>query len=89
MRRGFPFDTWYARMTMSPQSSPCAPAAGESAVASKPAISESARSSRHMSSSAPWHSSGGARGCTFAKPGRRASASDDFGLYFMVQEPSG
>ena len=32
---------------------------------------------------------GGASGWTFAKPARRASASEDFGLYFMVHEPSG
>ena len=89
LRRGFPFDSWYARITMSPQSSPCAPAAGDRAVASRPAISESARSRFHMSSSAPWHSSAGASGWTFAKPGSRASASEDFGLYFIVQEPSG
>ena len=61
-----------------------------SVVASKPAISERARSSSYMSSSAPWRMLGrGAAGGAPAKPGRRASASLDFGLYFMVQEPSG
>ena len=88
-RRGLPRAWWYARIIMRPVSSPCAPAAGESVVAVNPAISESARSSWNMSSSAPWHSSAGSSGCAFAKPASRASASLDFGLYFIVHEPSG
>ena len=28
-------------------------------------------------------------GCTLAKPGSEAPASADFGLYFIVHEPSG
>ena len=74
---------------MRPQSSPCAPAAGDMTEAGKPAISERARSSFQMSSSAPWLIEPGSSGWAPEKPGRRARASLDFGLYFMVQEPSG
>ncbi len=74
---------------MSPASSPWAPAAGDMTVEGKPAISERARSSLKISSSAPWLMDDGRSGWAPAKPGRRASASLDFGLYFIVQEPRG
>ena len=43
----------------------------------------------HSIWSIPWHDSSLCKGCRFAIPGRAASRSCRFGLYFIVQEPSG
>jgi len=87
--RGLPWARCQARTIIRPVSAPWAPAAGCRGQAANPETSESIRSSRYISSSAPWTRSSGSSGCTQAKPGRRAAASADFGLYFIVQEPSG
>ena len=74
---------------MMPASSPCAPAAGWSVTRSMPLISASSRSSAWNSASRPCTCSAGESGCAAAKPGRRATRSFSFGLYFIVHEPSG
>ena len=54
-----------------------------------PEISASACSSRQQSSSMPCAVATGWSGWIRAKPGSRATDSLIFGLYFIVQEPSG
>ena len=78
-----------ARIKSSPVSSPAAPAAGCRVAAAIPVISQRISSSSTMSPSQPWASEAGAAGWTPARPGRPATVSHTFGLYFMVQEPSG
>ncbi len=77
-------------MISTPVSSPCAPAAGCSVTAAKPAISASISCSSKISCSAPWTvSSGSCSGWMAAKPGSRAATSLTLGLYFIVHDPSG
>ena len=76
-------------MIRTPVSSPCAPAAGWSVTAAKPAISASSSCSLYISAIAPCVLASGWSGCRAAKPGSRAATSFTFGLYFMVHEPSG
>ena len=88
-RRGSLRASWWARMISSPVSSPWAPAAGWKVAAASPVSSHRACSRRASSSSAPCTCSAGWAGCSRANPGRAAAVSATFGLYFMVQEPSG
>jgi len=69
--------------------SPWAPAAGWSETSWKPVIFASRRSSRQVISREPWTVASGWYGWTWAAPGRRASSSETFGLYFIVHDPSG
>ena len=78
-----------ARITSSPASSPCAPAAGARQQTSMPVISHTMVCRRSYISHTPPSVSESCRGCAFSKPGKRASTSLRLGLYFMVQEPSG
>ncbi len=87
--RGFPDLAWCARMISSPVSSPQAPAGGCSVARAIPVISQSARSRRHSSSSAPWVVESGWSGWSRWNPGSCAMASAIFGLYFIEHEPSG
>ncbi len=80
---------WYARINNNPVSSPAAPAAGCSVAAAIPVTSHNASSSSTKICNQPWLNEGGAPGCTPAKPGRPATVSQIFGLYFMVHEPNG
>ncbi len=52
-----------------------------------PVTSHSASSSSTSSSSQPWVQLAGAAGMDVGSPGRAATASQIFGLYFMVHEP--
>ena len=70
-------------------SSPQAPAGGCRVARAIPVISQSARSSRHMSSRVPWTVRSGCAGWIRANPGACASTSATFGLYFIEHEPSG
>ena len=88
-RRGSLRASWWARMISSPVSSPWAPAAGWKVAAASPVSSHRACSRRASSSSAPCTCSAGWAGCSRANPGRAAAVSATFGLYFMVQDPSG
>ena len=54
-----------------------------------PETSARSRASSSISLSAPWEALSGVSGCRRAKPASRAMSSLIFGLYFMVQEPSG
>ena len=72
-----------------PQSSPWAPAAGDSATAGMPVRTLSQWASRSMSSSAPWTVDKGCSGWISAKPGSRAVFSLSLGLCFMLHEPKG
>ncbi len=54
-----------------------------------PETSARSRASSCMTWSAPCAAAAGVSGCSRAKPGRRAMSSLIFGLYFIVQEPSG
>ena len=77
-----------------PVNSPWAPAMGWRLTWRMPAIPASNRSSSKISSNAPWHKGhmAGAEarwGCSARNPGCAATASAIFGLYFMVQDPSG
>ncbi len=72
-----------------PQSSPCAPALGESATAGKPVSVFSQWARLSISARAPCTVETGCSGWMSAKPGRRASFSFRRGLCFMVHEPSG
>ena len=54
-----------------------------------PVISHRVSSSSTRSASQPWVSDAGAAGWTPARPGRPATVSHTFGLYFMVHDPSG
>ena len=76
-------------MNRRPVISPHAPAGGCSVARAIPVISQSARSSLQRSSSAPWVVESGCSGWSRWKPGRAAIVSATFGLYFIVQEPSG
>ena len=87
--RRSPRERCQARIMSTPANSPCAPAAGCSETWSMPEISARSRASSHMSWSAPWLAASGASGCSRAKPGSRAMSSLIFGLYFIVQDPSG
>ena len=74
---------------MMPQSSPCAPAAGDSATAGIPVSVLSQCASVSISSSAPCTVDSGCSGWISAKPGSRAIFSLSRGLCFIVHEPSG
>ena len=74
---------------MMPHSSPCAPAAGDSAIAGIPVRVFSQCANVSISSSAPCTLASGCSGCRSAKPGSRASFSLSRGLCFIVHEPSG
>ena len=76
-------------MRSRPVNSPAAPAAGCSVAAAMPVISQRVSSNSTSTSSQPWMIEGGEPGWTSAKPGMTAAASQDFGLYFMVHDPSG
>ncbi len=76
-------------MISTPVSSPCAPAAGCSVTAAKPAISASISCRLWISAIAPWTLSAAWSGWMAAKPGSRAATSFTLGLYFIVHEPSG
>ena len=81
-------------ISMQPVSSPCAPAMGCMVTWENPSSSASMRSVSYSTISAPWTStpprrSWGRSGCRSANPARRTTFSWNFGLYFMVQEPSG
>ena len=79
-----------ARRTISmPASSPCAPAAGARLTADSPVIAASSCWRSSSRRSVPCVSAAGASGCRSANPGSVASWSSTFGLYFIVQEPSG
>ena len=66
--------------------SPCAPAQGSNVMSSMPVISV-----RYSFASASACAQPGAScvGCASVKPGSAAMASFTFGLYFIVQLPSG
>ena len=76
-------------MDIMPQSSPCAPAPGDSATAGMPVSIFSQCASWSISSSAPCTVESGCSGWMSAKPGSRASFSLRRGLCFIVHEPSG
>ena len=65
------------------------PAAGWNVALAIPVISQSARSSRHRSSRAPWAVCSGWSGWSRRKPGSEAAVSATFGLYFIEHDPSG
>ena len=87
--RSDPFDSCHALMSSSPVSSPAAPAAGWRVAACMPVISQSTSSVSTNRRSQPWMSGGGAAGWTSANPGWPATVSQNFGLYFIVHDPSG
>ena len=87
--RSSPLAAMAALIAIMPQSSPCAPAFGESATASMPVSSSSQWESACISSSAPGTVESGCIGWMSPKPGSRAMRSLRRGLCFMVQEPSG
>ena len=66
-----------------------APAAGWNVTASMPNTSPSSVPRICSASSAPCALSTGCSGCSCVKPGSAAMSSSIFGLYFIVQEPSG
>ena len=66
--RSSPRSAKYARMSMSPVSSPCDPAAGCSVTAGRPAISARISCRRHISSSAPCASSSSCMRVQVAEP---------------------
>ena len=72
-----------------PASSPWAPAAGARLTAGSPVASPRPRRSSSSVRSVPCASSAGACGWAFANPASDATRSSTFGLYFIVQEPSG
>ena len=76
-------------MSNSPVISPHAPAGGCRVARAIPVISQSARSSRHRSSSVPCAVSSGCSGWSRENPGRFAAVSATFGLCFIEHEPSG
>ena len=78
-----------ALIAIIPQSSPCAPAFGDMAMAFMPVAAIRTAPSCLISSSAPCTVETGCNGCTSAKPGSRAIFSLSRGLCFIVQEPSG
>ncbi len=87
--RASPLDSWKARISNSPVSSPAAPAAGCSVAAAIPVIAHSASSSSTSTSSQPCTACAGVSGWTAAKAGIALASSQIFGLYFIVHEPSG
>ena len=79
-----------ARFTIStPASSPCAPAAGARLDAAKPVSEQSASCSSCPTRRIPCTRSSASSGWASASPGSAAMRSSTFGLYFIVQEPSG
>jgi hypothetical protein len=70
-------------------SSHWAPAAGCVVTPGIPMTTRSHSWSSATTASAPCARSSGWNGWIAAKPGMRAISSFSFGLYFMVQEPSG
>ena len=79
----------YARAAKMPVSSPCAPAAGCSVNAARPVISLSISCRLYKISSVPCTASSGAKGWALASGSSTLNTSYAFGLYFIVQEPSG
>jgi len=76
-------------MSMTPVSSPAAPAEGWRVTPGRPVISFSHSCSVKSISRLPWTRASGAMGWVSVKPGRPATFSLRRGLCFMVQEPSG
>ncbi len=74
---------------MMPHSSPCAPAAGDSAMAGIPVSVFSQCATVSISSRAPCTVGSGCNGCRSAKPDSRAIFSLSRGLCFIEHEPSG
>ena len=72
-----PLAAWKARVSSRPASSPWEPAEGCRLTCGRPQISLSARSSDHISSSAPWARRGSWAGCRRAWPGQRGDALVD------------
>ncbi len=84
-----PRAAWYARMTINPANSPCAPEFGCSETPAKPVTS--ARSVHNASSIArvPSAWSGGQNGCKSLNSGHVMGVNSVAALSFMVHEPSG
>ena len=89
VRRASPRASCAARMASRPQSSPWAPALGDSATAGMPVRVFSQWASWSISASAPCTVDCGCSGWMSAKPARRAIFSFRRGLCFIVHEPSG
>ena len=84
-----PLDKWYFLITCKLVYSPCAPAAGSRDISSIPVISARDFAASYMTSSEPCTVDAGCSGCTEVNAGFLASTSLSFGLYFIVQLPSG
>ena len=84
-----PRASWYAPIKRSPVNSPAAPAAGCNVAAAIPVTSQRTCSVSSMSANQPCTSAAGVPGWTSANPGRPATSSQIFGLYFIVHDPSG
>ena len=87
--RCFPWDEWYAWIMSIPANSPCAPAAGCKLTCAIPLISLRYSCSSNISWRLPCDRVSGVYGWCCANPGREAVSLLTFGLYFIVQEPSG
>ena len=84
-----PFIWWYFWMSINPTSSPCAPAAGCKVMPEKPLSSSRYSCKSYISSNAPCADASGCSGCSAANCSSAATCSLIFGLYFIVQLPSG
>ena len=89
LRPGSPRSANAARISISPVSSPCEPAAGCSVTAGSPATSIRICWSSHISARAPCAPSSSWRGWRSRNPGSAAARSLTRGLCFIVQLPSG
>ena len=78
-----------ARAISSPAYSPCAPASGANPTPGSPVTSPSQTCSSCISFNAPCAVSSVCNGWISANPGNAAAWSFSFGLYFIVQDPSG
>ena len=84
-----PLTSKYFLITIIPENSPWAPAAGCKLTACIPVIVFNASCKLYINFKAPWTSSSFNAGWRFKKPSKFASISLTLGLYFIVQEPKG